>query len=540
MQIVVLTTLLVLLSCNQDKKSQNHPRGGTWSISVGVTPPSINPLTSTTYDASIIQNFAIEGLLDADPDTNEWKSGLAESWEIKEDNTIFEFTLREGIKWHDGKPLTVEDVKFSFDIIFRDDYPALQRIRPYFDNFTSPAIIGPNKIQFKVKKKYHKNFDVIASGGYLSIVPKHIYDAPKDKKKLNKILIGTGPYILKEIKRGKWAMLEKNQSWWGRNVSHIKKRHHFNRVIVRFIKEETAELENFKKGNLSFLGLTPEQYMKKTEGGNWGKKYDKEKVQNKSVKGYGFIGFNLKNPLFQSKKARKALAHLMDRKLMIKKFLFDLSLPATGPLYQQNPYADPTVRPIEFDPKKALQYLRAEGWKDSDGNQILDKVINGKKTSFSFTLLIPNKNQEKFLTIFKEDSKKAGVDVKIKLIEWNTFVKHLDERNFEAVMLGWGGGSIEWDPKQIWHSDAQKGSSNFISYSNKEVDRLIDLARVTMDKEKRRPILHKVYGLIADDVPYIFMFNRKFELYASQNDLHRPKPTFNFEIGTSYWKLKNL
>ena len=537
MKILFFAALLTLLSCNQDKKKPQYP-GGTWAISVGATPPTINPLSSTTVDASTIQEFALEGLLDADLDTNDWRPALAESWEIKDDGMIFEFTLRQGIKWHDGRPFTVEDVKFSFDIIFRDDYP-MQHLRPYFDNFHSPTILGPRKIQFKAKKKYHKNFDVLASGGYLTIVPKHVYDAPKDKKALNKILIGTGPYKLKEIKRGKWALLEKNESWWGRKVPHLASQHNFGRVIVRFVKGETANLENFKKGNLSFLGLTPEQYIKKTEGGNWGKKYLKEKVQNQAVKGYGFVGFNLKNPLFKSKKVRKALTHLMNRRLMIEKFLFDFSLPATGPLYQQNPYADPTVKPLEFDPEKALEYLRAEGWSDSDNDQILDKVAKGKKTPFSFTLLVPNKDQEKYLTIFKEDAKKAGVDIKIKLIEWNTFVKHLDERNFEAVMLGWGGGSIEWDPKQIWHSDSQKGTSNFISYSNKEVDRLIDLARVTMDKKERIPILHKVYRLIADDAPYIFLFNRKFDLYSYQGDLRRPKPTFNFRIGKSYWRLMN-
>ena len=296
-------------------------------------------------------------------------------------------------------------MKFSFYIIFRDDY-STHAIRPYFENFHPPTIIGSNKIQFKAKKKYHKNFDVLASGGYLSIVPKHIYDNPKDKKALNKVLIGTGPYKLKTIKRGKWALLEKNDQWWGRKIPYLKDQYQFDKVIVRFIKGETPNLENFKKGNLSFMGLTAEQYVKKSKGGNWGTSYKKEKVENKSVKSYQFVGFNLKNPLFQSKKTRKAMAHLMNRELMIKKFLFDFSLPATGPLYQQNIYADPKVKPLDFNPQKALKLLREEGWEDTDRDQILDKMIDGKRRAFSYTLLIPNKDFEKFLTIFKEDSKR--------------------------------------------------------------------------------------------------------------------------------------
>ena len=109
-----------------------------------------------------------------------------------------------------------------------------------------------------------------------------------------------------------------------------------------------------------------------------------------------------------------------------------------------------------------MSLLRAEGWKDTDGDMILDKVINGKKEKLSFTILEPSKDFEKYLTIFKEDAKKAGVEIKIKVIEWNTFIKLLNERKFEAVRLGWSAGSIEIDPKQIWHSSSiSGGGSNF-------------------------------------------------------------------------------
>lgn len=531
-----MLSIFVFVSCNKgedkDKKQEN-----IFSISTGVTPPNINPLGSSSVDATVVQNFALEGLMDADPDTMEWRPALAESYEISDDGTLFTFKIRKGIKWHDGKPFTAEDVKFSYDIIFRDDYQT-QRIRPYFDNFDSPKLIDEYTIQWKAKKKYHKNFDVLASGGYLTIVPKHIYDKPEDKKALNKVLIGTGPYILKELKRGKWALFEKNPDWWGRNVEHMKNRYDWDKVIIRFIKGEQPELENFKKGKLSYLGITPEQYMKKTEGGNWGKKYHKVKTQNKSVKGYAFVGFNLRKPLFQSLKTRKALAHLMNRRLMIEKFFYNFSIPATGPLYQQNPYANPNIKPLEFDPQLALSILREDGWKDTDGDQVLDKMINGQKTSLKFTFLIPNKDWEKYFTIFKEDAKQVGVDIDLKVIEWNSFLKKLDERSFEVVALAWGGGSVSWDPKQIWHSESSEGTgSNFIGYSNPEVDRLIDQARETMDKDKRIPILHKVYELIANDVPYIFMFNRKFETYVYQDHIKRPKDTFVYDIGTAYWKV---
>ena len=221
---------------------------------------------------------------------------------------------------------------------------------------------------------------------------------------------------------------------------------------------------------------------------------------------------------------------------MIKKLLFDMSLPATGPLYQQSDYADPSVKPIAFDPKGALQKLRDDGWKDTDGDKILDKMIDGKKVNLSFTILEPSPEFVKFLTTFQEDAKKAGVDVQVKVVEWNAFIKLLDERKFEAVRLAWGGGDLEWDPKQVWHSDSIKNQgSNFVQYSNPKVDKLIDESRLLMDKKERVTKLREVYRTIAADVPYIFLFNGKFKFYGHSERLGREKDTYIYGIGSEYW-----
>jgi ABC-type transport system substrate-binding protein len=135
----------------------------------------------------------------------------------------------------------------------------------------------------------------------------------------------------------------------------------------------------------------------------------------------------------------------------------------------------------------------------------------------------------------------VGVDINIKNIEWNSFVKLLDEKNFEAVRLAWGGGGVDWDPKQIWHSDSIEGaSSNFISYSNPEVDRLIDQARKLYDREDRIPLLRRVHKLISDDYPYIFWFNPQYSLYGHSKRVIKPKDTFKYGIGQQYWKVKPL
>lgn len=115
-------------------------------------------------------------------------------------------------------------------------------------------------------------------------------------------------------------------------------------------------------------------------------------------------------------------------------------------------------------------------------------------------------------------------------------MKLMDEDKFDAVTLGWGGGSVNIDPKQIWHSASDvKGGSNFNHYRNPEVDKLIDQARTIFDKKRRIPLLQKVFELIAADAPYAFLFNDRYDLYANTARIKKPKDTFKYEIGTNYW-----
>lgn len=128
---------------------------------------------------------------------------------------------------------------------------------------------------------------------------------------------------------------------------------------------------------------------------------------------------------------------------MIKKFLFGFAKPAVAPLWYQNAYAPVGLKPIPFDPQKAQKLLKEDGWADTDKNGILDKVIDGEKKEFRFTLLYSNKNYEKFHTWYKEDLKKAGIEMNLKLLEWSAFAPLIDEKKFEAMTMAWGGGDAD-------------------------------------------------------------------------------------------------
>lgn len=511
------------------------PQGGNITLNIRGEPPTIHPIAATDVYASYVHDFTMSSLLTKDAQTYEWKPRLAEKWEISKDGKVFTFWLRKGLTFHDGKPLTAEDVKFSFDAIFEPKYNAAHK-RPYYEGIAKVEVVDPLQVKFYTKEVYFLNFDIAAG---MMIIPKHVYSDVEKSKRMNKELVGSGPYSIEKFDKGQKIVLKKFDGWFGKGIPELKGEMNFQSITIRFVKEENVYLEMLNKGDLDLYDdLSPEQYVKKTDGGNWGKSVLKVKTENLTGKGYRYVGFNMESQLFKDKEVRIALSHLMNKEEMIKKFRYDLSVPATGPTDVFSDYASPKVKGFEFNPKKAGEILAKQGWKDSDKDGILDKMIGGKKVDFKFALIHSNKEYEKYLTYYKEDLKKAGIDMEVKYLEWNSFLKLIDEGKFDAVSLAWSTG-IEFDPKQQWHSSsAVTGGSNFVRYRVPEVDRMIDQARAEMDRKKRIQLLRKVYERIAGDAPYVFMFNEKFIFYAVNERIGRPGDTFKYAMGFDYWWVK--
>ena len=531
---LLLSTLFFLGSCTKKKTKLKIARSETFFNNLGTEPENLHPIRSTDVASNVIQGYILESLLQRNKDTYEWEPSLAKKWKISLDGKTFTFELFDNLKWSDGKALTTQDIKFSFEAYRNPEYGGISYL-PYFEKIDSAKTLSDKKIQFKVKEPYFGNFQVIAG---MSIIPEHIYKDPKTK--LSKNIIGSGPYKLENYIKGKILVLKKNLLWDEKNNPANKGKWQFKTLVFRFIKEEADTLLRMKKGHLDFSSLSAEAFMEKTNKAPWGTQIKKVQYTNKTPSGYGYIGFNLKKPLFQDRKVRKALAHLLNRELMNKKFQYSQRELARGPWYFWSDYADPKVKAIEFNPKQAVELLKSAGWADKDKNGILEKTIKGKKKEMVFTILFSNSDSEKYLTLYQEDLKQAGVKLSLKVLDWTSFLRLIDDKSFDAVMLGWGFGSIDLDPKQIWHSESsrEKGS-NFISYSNPKVDALIDIGRSQMDKKERIKTFKKVYRLIAEDIPYIFIFNTRQKFYGVHQRINTPADSFNYDMGMSYWRLKS-
>lgn len=526
---------LVVFSVPQKALSGEVPVNGTLIYNLDSEPPTLHPILSTDRYATNVQTFVCDALLTRNLSTWEWKPALAEKWEISKDNKQFTFKLRKNIFFHDGKPITAEDVKFSFETVNDPAYEGqAAHLQNYFEGIQKVEVVDEQTVKFYTKDTYFKNFETAATH---FILPKHIYSDVKKAQKLSKSLTCSGPYLVDKFERGQKILLKRFDKWYGFSDDAYKGFYNFKAIDMRFYKDEIVQIERIKKGDIDFLEFfRPEAFIKKLVGPEIGKKVFKFQVENKTPKSYDFIGWNLEKDLFKNRDVRLALAHLMNREEMNKKFRNGLSELAIGPIHVRSEFAPTNVKPILFDPKKAQELLAKSGWIDSDKDGVLDKIFDGKKVDFKFTLLYPNKEKEKYWTMYKEDLKKSGIEMEMRYLEWNSYMKTVDEGNFEAFTMGWSGGGIEPDPKQIWHSaHAVRGGSNMIHYKNPEVDKLIDEARISPDRATRIKLLKQVYEKIAADAPYVFMFNEKYQFYATSARIQKPAETFNFDIGLANW-----
>ncbi len=222
------------------------------------------------------------------------------------------------------------------------------------------------------------------------------------------------------------------------------------------------------------------------------------------------LGYNMQKPLFQDRRARIALTHLVNRERILDEVHLGLGRIISGPFIPQSPYYNHSVAPLPFSIARAAEILAEAGWEDTDGDGLLDKDYDGsgERKPFQFTLSVPSSSTQirQIAAIVEQDMLKAKIKVDIKPIEWSVYTQLIDEREFEATCLLWSGG-VEGDPYQIWHSSGanRKASSNYVGYDSAEADALIEAGRREMDKRKRYEIYRRLHEVIAADQPYTFL-----------------------------------
>ncbi len=472
---------------------------GDWLVwRLDAEPATLNPIltSSGAYSRYIVSGNIFESLLEYDPDKLELRPLLAETYEVSDDGLEIYFRIRDDVHFSDGRPITADDVIFTYETITNPRIDAAS-LANYYQDIDHVEKISDLEVKFVMKRVYFKSLEF--TGG-MEIFPRHIY-AFDDPEQFNKRIsdpVGSGPYVFERWDVGREIVLRRNENYWGEKPK-------LKKIVYKFITNFTAAIQSLRAGEVDYMRPLAEQYAELSQDEEFTKDFYCLSYWHPGV-GYFWIGWNQDRPFFRERKVRLAMTHLIDRELICRKLLKvpEARVP-TGNFYIFGPQYDSSIEPWPYDPEKAKQLLDEAGWIDHDGDGVRDK--NGVALRFHYMIgNIPLHQQ--IVKLFKREAAKVGVDVIPDPFEWSVFIRRLQDRQFDAVNLAWHGGLAQ-DPYQIWHS-SQIGNrgSNYVGFNVPEADAIIEEARRTLDEEKRNKLYHRFHRILHEEQPYTFVYTR--------------------------------
>ena len=448
----------------------------------------LNPVIANDASSGTINDLIFNGLVKYDKDIK-IVGDLAERWDISNHGKTITFHLRKGVLWHDGVEFTSQDCLFTYRK-FIDPNVATPYSSSYMDIKKAEAL---GKYVFRVT--YKEPFSPALESWAAGIIPQHLLEGKDiNTAEFNRNPIGTGPYKFKEWISGQKIVLEANDKFF-------EGRPNIDQFIYRIIPDSSTMFQELLSGGVDMMGLNPLQYLRKSETPRIRDNYRKFRYP---ANAFTYLGYNLRNPLFEEIKVRQALSYAIDRKGIIDGILLGIGRPCTGPFSYVSWAYNPNAKSYDFDPERARRMLADAGWKDMNGDGIIEKY--GKP--FRFTIMTNQGNNERIRTaeIIQQNLKAVGIEVNIRVMEWQAFLEQIDKRSFDAILLGWSMGR-DPDIYDIWHSSkTKKGEYNFINYKNAEVDRLLVEGRRTFNLQKRKKIYYRIHAILAEEQPYAFLY----------------------------------
>ncbi|MEG2005293.1 MAG: peptide-binding protein, partial [Bilophila sp.] len=385
------------------------------------------------------------------------------------------------------------------------------------------------RLSFEVR--YDKPYARMLMTWMGAILPKHLLEGqdmmttPFARKP-----IGAGPYKLGRWDAGAKVTLLASDSYF-------EGRPYLDEAVYRIIPDPSTMFLELKAGRLDMMSLSPQQYLRQTEGVSWDRDWRKYRYLSFS---YTFLGFNLSHPFFKDVAVRRAVSMAIDRQSLVDGVLLGQGVPTVGP-YKPGTWAyNDKLTPVPQHQTEARRLLAEAGWKDTDGDGILDR--DGKPFSFSILVNQGNDQRIKSAIIIQSQLREVGIDVRIRTVEWAAFIKEfVNTGRFDALILAW---TITQDPDafEVWHSsNARPGGLNITGYRNADVDALLLKARGLTDQAERKVLYDKFQEILHQEQPYCFLYV-PYALPVIQARFQGIKPAlggimYNFE---RWWVPKDL
>ncbi|HAG85415.1 MAG TPA: peptide ABC transporter substrate-binding protein [Cyanobacteria bacterium UBA12227] len=523
-----------------------------------------------------IFGLTYEGLVTENPLTGKIEPDLAKSWDISEDKLRIVFTLREGLKWSDGEPLTVDDVIFTYnDIYFNEEIPTdirdvlrigesrkLPTVKKLDDSrieFTIPEPFAPflgaanapilpaHALQESVKKK---NAD-----GKPEFLSKWSVDTPPDQ------IIVNGPYKLENYTTSQRVIYRRNPYYW-RKDEQGNQQPYIQRLIWQIVESTDTSLMQFRSGGLDSLGVSPEYFslLKREE-----KRGNFTIYNGGSAYGTTFISFNLNkgsrkgkplvNPVksrwFNTLEFRQAVAYAIDRQRIINNIFRGLGELQNSPISVQAPYylsPKEGLKVYEYNPDKARELLEAAGFKYNQKGELFDAA--GNRVRFTLITNAGNKIREAMGAQIKQDLSKIGMQVDFTPIAWNTLTEKLSNTlDWECHLLGFTGGNEPNDGANIWSPDGGLHSFNQnvlpgqpplegreVTPWEQEIGQLYIQAARELDPVKRKAIYAKTQQISQEYLPFIYLVN-PYSLSAVRDRIQGIQFS---ALGGAFWNIHDL
>ncbi len=469
------------------------------------------------------------------------------TWESSADRLYDKVVIRDDLTWSDGQPMTAHDVAFSFQTIMNPLVPAVA-VRSGTDELKGVHAYDDRTVVFFHKESLATNVWNVN----FPVIPKHIYEKTLDADpsmtkseahaKLEAEPVTGGAYRLLKRVRGQEILLERREEWYLKNGKQVRAKPYFKQVRLRIIEDPNTAMQAVRRGDIDVLELNAEQWSSQTDDDDFYRVNTKARATEWL---YAYFGWNLKSPYFSDLRVRQAMSYTLDYDEMLTTLYRDQYEQALGVFH---PTAWMAAKPLperyQHDLDKAEALLDAAGWKDSDGDGVRDKEIDGKLVPFEFTMKYGSGSPvTPACELMAENLDRIGIKCLLKPTEFTVLQEDAKKHDFDAIGARWGTGTDPDTMDNLWTTKSlQTGGRNYLSYSNPVIDQLFEDGKREFDRDKRAKIYGKIHRILWDDQPYTWLFFNS-SMYAFHKDLRgykfSPRGPFHYSPGSSsLWKPK--
>lgn len=477
--------------------AQDSPRkGGTVVFGVTSDPPHLNIAITSDINAQLCATHLFSQILRLDTKGN-IAGDLAESWETAPDGMSYTFRIRRNARWHDGKPLTAEDVRWALTEINMKLNPVASTGFAAVDR-----IEAPDATTLVVRMKYP--FPAFLPWSLVNqwIYPKHLYEGsdPRQNERNYKNPIGSGPFVFKEWVRGSHIVMERNRDYYKKDQPYL------DRVVAKIVPDASARTLALESKEIDYLSIYS---LPASAVAELRKKKDIEIFTHRTRVNYGGImaHMNVRNDYLKVKEVRQAISHAIDRKILVERAMAGLAEPASSPISSlHQPWFNPSVASrYPHDPKKAEQLLDQAGFKrGADGKRFSVRLTYGR-TAEAGAL-------QSAAELIREQLRSVGIELVLEPKDNAAWMEsaHL-KWDFDLSMGSYQTGpdpAIAVSRLYITKNIQKLMGRNLMGYTNPKVDELFDLGEKELNQEKRVKIYHQVQEILTDEVPALWLWDR--------------------------------